>query len=238
MNDQIILLSLPNMGTDWLASALVTHNPALRYYREFFNPITNWKYADILATAWGCEIPSTVGNIASPSVPLEAVYRQTWLNESFNFTKENFSPFRLPFFASRFQVFVLLRTPELVFPPGRPSVYAWYDALYEGMLADDDVRGLLRVAAPETLNQRCVAACEILSQKLRADAARFGVRVLDYDLLMKLPADDLARYVANVPGVLGDGSGLADVMVKTRKEKVSAFEQMGADDVLGRLRAV
>jgi hypothetical protein len=242
MAEQIAMLSLPNMGTDWLASMVLVQNPTLRYFREFFNPITNLNHADALGNAFGCEMVSNYHHIAEPTAPCERAYRRTWLKEKYNFTKENYSPFQVEFFSKHFQCFVLLRKTELVFPPGRPEVMAWYDAIYNSLVVnkqalDQDTRGRVEYAiqAAKTLNEKTVAACEICSRKLLLDAQRFGLPVFDYDKLMDYSQEELVGYVESMPGVI-DSAKMAEEIVKTRRKKKSSFQKMSASHLLAALR--
>lgn len=239
-----MMLSLPNMGTDWLAEKYTQHNPNLKYFREFFNPITNQRYLDVLGRAWGSEMVSNHRNIAAPAVPLEDVFQSTWMQNDYNFTKENYSPFRVEFFSKKFKCFVLLRKTELVFPPSRWEVIAWYDAIWNSLIVnkkDLEPRIIKLVEFAErhadTGNKKCVAACEICSHKLNTDAKLFNVPVVHYESLMLMPKTDLQDYIKNLPGV-SNPQQLSELILHSRRPKKNTFDATGATDFLNELRGL
>jgi len=136
----MILFSTPNSGSDWFASMLIAGDPKKRYFREFFNPITNDKYIDDLAGGFGCEFITTYKNIARLDKRIcEEIYQKTWQKEQFNFTKENYSVFKIPFFVEKFDCIGLTRKIEHSFPPRRRDhVFWWYDCIYNSMVANFD----------------------------------------------------------------------------------------------------
>jgi hypothetical protein len=138
MKKQIILFSTPNSGSDWFAQAIYETNPKIKYFREFFNPITNEKYTDKLATGFGCEFVTTYKNIANFDKEIcEKIYQETWEKENFNFTKENYCVFKIPFFVEKFDCIALNRKIENSFPPSRRNcVFGWYDSIYNSMLSN------------------------------------------------------------------------------------------------------
>lgn len=242
MTEQIMMLSLPNMGTDWIVDVIRRQNPGLRYYREFFNPATNHKHANALSTAFGSEMVSSYQHIADPAASCEEVYKTTWQTENYNFTKENYSPFKVKFFTERFNCFVLIRRTELVFPPSRPEVVTWYDAIYASLLLnshklDKSLIGLVNYSRQhaDTINKRIVAACEICSRKLLRDARKEGLRILEYSDLMTMGEATLERYVEGVPGVIYPKAAAATI-VGTRKHKQENFARLGATNFLANMR--
>jgi len=140
MKNQTILFSTPNSGSDWFAATICRGDPEIRYFSEFFNPITNDKYIDELARGFGCEFITTYKNIASLDKTIcEEIYQKTWGKERFNFTKENYSVFKIPFFKEKFNCIGLTRKIERSFPPSlRHNVYWRYDCIYNSMLANLD----------------------------------------------------------------------------------------------------
>lgn len=177
-----MILSLPNSGTDWLCPILAKHG-GLRYYeKEFFNPICNRQYGDLLEQAFGCELVSCYRNIGVRSDDqvdvLERVYRQTWARHDWNLDKENFSPFKVSFFARRFLIAFLYRSPENVFPPSRLRVWQWYDAIYHGLVDN----GLV-ARNHGGLRARAAAAHWVCWNEMRTWARMTGAPFLDYELL-------------------------------------------------------
>jgi hypothetical protein len=237
----IALLSLPNTGTDWFVDLLLRQNPHLRYYREFFNPICNPVYENDLNRAFGCEMVDNYTLIAKAHCPHEAVYQQTWAKENYNFTKENYSAFKLDWFRAHFDCFVLYRRAELTLPGNRLQVKTWYDAMYCSLLRnrwtlEPDVRVLVDFAAAEadTIAKRLVAAFVIYYYKLLKDAHRHEVPVLEYDLLMQLSGADLVPYLRGLPTV-ADAEKLAYDVCEERRPAPKDFGSLRADDFFTRL---
>jgi hypothetical protein len=237
----IALLSLPNTGTDWFVDLLLRQNPALRYYREFFNPICNPTYENELNRAFGCEMVDNYHLIAKTSCPHQRVYERTWAKENYNFTKENYSAFKLEWFASQFDCFVLYRRAERTLPGGRLQVKAWYDAMYCSLLRnrwtfDPDVRVLVDFAAAEadTLVKRQLAAFVIYYYKLLKDAHRLRLPILDYDVLMQSTSVELTSYLRGLPAV-ADVEKLASDVCAERRPGRKDFASLEADDFFLRL---
>lgn len=175
-----MILSLPNHGTDWLCGELLRHGEGLKYYeKEFFNPICNPKYADVLATGFGCELVTCYKKIALSAHEGEAymdlldeIYQETWANESYNFDKENFSAMKVDFFARHFDIVFLHRSSENVFPPSRLRVWAWYDAIYASIFGVD---------ADCPLSKRARLAWCYCWETMKQKAAEYDFPILDYD---------------------------------------------------------
>lgn len=126
MKTQMMLFSTPNSGSDWFAAALLAGNPNQKYFREFFNPITNDKYIDALLPGFGCEFISSYKNIARLDHKLcEQIYEETWGRENFDFTKENYSVFKIPFFIEKFRGIAITRQIENSFPARRRNEVYW-----------------------------------------------------------------------------------------------------------------
>ena len=237
----IVLLSLPNTGTDWLVNLLLRQNPQLKYYREFFNPICNPVYENVLNRVFGCEMVDNFALIAKAQCRYEAVYRQTWSKENYNFTKENYSAFKLNWFVQHFDCVVLYRRAELSLPGSRLPVKTWYDAMYCSVLRnrwtlEPDVRVLVdfAVAEADTIAKRLVAAFVIYYYKLLKDAHRHNVPILDYDRLMDLSGVELASYLRGVPAV-ADAEKLAYDVCTERRPSHKDFAALKADEFFARL---
>jgi hypothetical protein len=232
----IALLALPNTGTDWFVHLLLRQNPALNYFREFFNPICNPTYENDLNRAFGCEMVDNYHLIAKAHCPHDAVYERTWVKENYNFTKENYSAFKVDWFASRFDCFVLYRRAELTLPGSRLQVKTWYDAMYGSLLRnrwtlEPDVRTLLdfAVAEADTIGKRLVAAFVIHYYKLLKDAQRRKLTILDYDRLMNGSAAELAPYLDGVPAV-ANAEQLAHDVCEQRRPTIKDFDGLRARD--------
>ncbi len=241
---QVLMLALPNTGTDWLVGLWLRQNPGLRYYREFFNPICNPKYEDVLSRAFGCEMAGHYALLARPGCPCGQVYEQTWAREGYNFTKENYSAFKVGAFARRFRCFVLYRKAEASLPGGRLQVKTWFDAMYASLMANRsalaaDLRELVALATAEadTINKRQVAAFVIYYYQLLKEARRRGLPVLDYDVLMSHSAAELVPYLSGLPGVL-DPERLAHEVCATRRPGEKDFASLGAGELYARLTAL
>jgi hypothetical protein len=237
----IVLLSLPNTGTDWLVDLWLHQNPTLRYFREFFNPICNSKYEDQLNRSFGCEMVDNYSMIAKPLRHYDPVYQRTWAKENYNFTKENYSAFKLDWFLDKFDCFVLYRRAELTLPGSRLQVKTWYDAMYCSLLRnrwtlEPDVRLLVDFAVSEadTIAERLVAAFVIYYYKLLRDAHRRNVPVLDYDHLMQLGVVELALLLYGLPGVV-DAEKLANDVCQERRSSSKEFGLLRADNFFTRL---
>lgn len=232
-SSQFALLSLPSCGTDWLAKAIVARNPSLVYYREFFNPICNLRHYNELASSFGCELYETVSHlaqpIASPTLGVDRepfianAYESTWLRESIQFTKENFSAFIADFYVERFTTFILYRPWEMCFPPSRLRVYSWYSAMFSSLFENADHYHCPDVDASfadlfqfiATLNptpqEKCVLAHHAYFHRLLTTAQTHGITPIRYSILASaqsldvmidhlaktLPPELGPRYVAN-----------------------------------------
>ncbi len=237
----IALFSLPNTGTDWFVGLLLRQNPTLRYFREFFNPICNPKYEDELNRSFGCEMVDNYALIAKPIRRHDPVFERTWAKENYNFTKENYSAFKLDWFLERFDSFVLYRRAELTLPGSRLPVKVWYDAMYGSLLRnrwtlEPDVRLLVDFAATEadTIAKRTLAAFVIYYYKLLKDANRRNVPVLHYDRLMQSTATELASLLSGLPTVV-DAELLALDVCQERRPCAKDFGSLQADEFFARL---
>jgi hypothetical protein len=242
--EQVLMLALPNTGSDWLAELWLRQGPGLRYFREFFNPICNPKYEDVLNRAFGCEMADNYALLARPGCPCDEVYERTWAREDYNFTKENYSAFKVGAFAERFRCFVLYRKAEASLPGGRLQVKTWFDAMYASLAVNrealaPDVRRLVGFAAAEadTINKRQVAAFVIYYYQLLKEARRRGLPVLDYDALMSRSCAGLVPYLSRLPGVL-DPERLAREVCATRRPGAKDFASLGACEFYARLTAL
>lgn len=215
--DQVMILSLPNSGTDWLCPILAKHSGGrLRYFeKEYFNPITNWKHTDVLARAFGCELVTCHEHIAArwTGSLLDAIYRTTWQREDWSFDKEVFSPFRVPWFAERFDVVIMQRPTYDVFPPSRARVWSWYDAIYHSLLK----AGQLAAFSP-SLEQRARIAHSHCQSHMLHEATRLQLPVLSYRTLGTGTKEQVVEHLdRGWIGRLVDVPAAAAEIVSTRR---------------------
>jgi hypothetical protein len=237
-DDQYLILSLPNSGTDWLCPILAEHGGLRYYHKEFFNPICNWQYGHVLEAGFGCELPSCHQNIArgGEAADLESIYRQTWAREEWNFDKENFSPLKADWFARHFRLAFLLRPSDSLFPPSRLRVWAWYDAFYCAFLA----AGRLGQSHGERpLPVRARIAHHMASAIMHEAADRINAPVLDYDVLCKADKATLHAHLSRgwIRDVVNVDAAVASIL-RTRKYRdktaKAPFQSEAAPIVPGR----
>lgn len=176
-----LLNTLPNTGSTWLGDivgrALRDHGHG-DYHLEFFNPAQNEPLESELAERFGCEIISCYRNIATWGGPLLAAHiRELW-PARLVFTKEVFSPLKLDaFVAAGFRCAVLRRYTDGVFPPKRGRVWAFYEALYFSLEAEELVSFRTR---PSTMRERARAAHAYATRRMENDAFLLDVPIIRY----------------------------------------------------------
>lgn len=191
---------MPNCGSDWFAGC-IHRSQNLNYFREFFNPITNRKYSPILEKAFGCESITSYQNIANFDYnACKKTYEETWLKERFNFTKENYSAFKIEFFKDYFDCIALIRDIKNVFPPKRPEVYYWYDAIYAALNLKEKL----------SMVGRSIAAFNVYKEKFIEECEKFNIKIIKWESLVYDSREDL--------NYLGDEK-LIDEVIKTRIPK-------------------
>ena len=213
-----MILSLPNSGTDWLCPILATHGHLRYYEKEYFNPICNLEHGELLSQAFGCEMVSSHRNIGErPNADEETIYRYTWaLQNDWNFDKENFSAFKVPFFNEHFRLVFLHRAFDSIFPPSRLRVWSWYDAIWNGLVERDRLADL-----PLPLALRVAEAHRECWKEMRAQADVIGAPVLDYDLLCTADYEAVREHLDR--GWIGDVvdvSAAAQEILTTRRHRI------------------
>ena len=172
-----MLLSVPNSGSDWLAPLLAKAEGLNYFDKEFFSPICNQKYREVIASGFGCEMVSNyhmIGVDWKRQQPyLESLYRKTWERETWTADKEVFAFRKIGFFAPRFRCIALHRSRDLTLPPKRRRVQVYYDAIYWA---------LDRPPGPD-LKTRVLRAFDQASAELLQACADFSIPVLDYAVL-------------------------------------------------------
>jgi hypothetical protein len=135
---------------------------------------------------------------------------QTWGAESFNFTKEVWSPFKLEAFSRHFRCFVLVRSEEESFPPSRARVWSFYEHAWHAL----KLRGVGLFET--TIHGRAVEAHTIMQRRVIADADWLGVPVIRYEELF----EDHSAVAACLRRAFGDDVSDAVVaeVVATREQ--------------------
>lgn len=195
MKKPLLMLSLPNSGSTWLAEQIANTLPGCKYYdMEFFNPLRNPANEQRLVRHFGAALVSCFRNIAkADGCGIDDDIAKTWGRAQCNFNKEVFSPLKLPVFVRHFKCFVLLRKTEDTLPPRRMRIWSFYEhawfALSEAGFA----------LPGTTARERAMAAHGALAQAMRADAKRLGVPVVEYGELFS----GRQRVVEVLEGALG-----------------------------------
>jgi hypothetical protein len=207
----ILMLSLPNSGSSWLAET-IAESMRLRYFAEYFNPLRNETRERLLLRDFGCELVGAAHNIASPHGLSDAEFAKSWGEDRFEMTKEVFSPFKLEWYMRHFECFVLLRNERVSFPPKRLRIWSFYEHAWHALAA----RGL--AGHQLSVRDRALEAHRVMRGQLIADARRLSVPVLEYDELMSANVERV--HLALSSAIEGIDIECARAVVRTRVEKV------------------
>jgi hypothetical protein len=232
-----MMLGLPNCGSDWLMEVICRCNPDLRYYREFFNPACNEPFEADLSDQFGCELVPTVTAIARP-IPREAyadLFYRTWMTRPYNFTKENYSSFKVAEHRRYFNCFVLYRRLALCLPGSRRNeVKCWYVAMYQSLLDNFKTLGplqpLVRHRQKLSSNKACVVAHTAYYAELLSAAKKYSLPVVHYDVLMDSDEAGIAEHVRHLPGVRA--GEVARSIVETRRPRHSVVHELNCDEFI------
>jgi hypothetical protein len=128
--NNLLIAAVPSCGSDWFAEC-VRDASSHSYYREFFNPMTNWRLADTIGAEFGCESPLYIDNIltASSEESLQRIVSETWASSGLTMTKENWSHRKLWYLKDHFHVVCFARRAEDSLPPTRARVVCWMHGL-------------------------------------------------------------------------------------------------------------
>lgn len=182
--EQIMLLSAPNNGSDWLVETILESQENLSYYREFFNPITNEEYMDDLKSSFGCE-NEFFSKIATLNENMcEKTYCNTWQKETYNFTKENYSAYKVSFFAQKFKCFALIRDVKNSFPPSRDEVYNWYNAIYKSMIGANHKKLIDFMNSNFSFDEKMALAYVAYQNVLIEECQKNNIPILKWENLM------------------------------------------------------
>jgi hypothetical protein len=236
----MMLLSLPNSGSDWFAKCFLS-DEKIKYFREFFNPIVNPNFENQLIECFGCELPGTIEMIAAPHSKenLMRLVQQTWKTTNYNFTKENYSTFKIDFFHQIFQCFILRRKLELCLPGfKREQVMTWYCSLFQSLKhnlhhlesLDKNLYNISKTAIQKanTINKQQVAAHVIYDLHQMKQAKKFNIIVFEYDELMTASFDELENKIKTIDNIL-NSSYITEMIIKTRIPKIGYYEKLGKD---------
>ena len=195
---------MPNCGSDWLVSTIQKSNLDLIYNREFFNPAVNIQHRDVIKQAFGSEYVGNYKNIAHFDYEsCDKVFKQTWEKTNFNFTKENYSAFKIPYFFDKFFCFAFIRDVRQSLPGSRTiQVSSWYDAIYQSMLCNlDSLSDWIKDAIKKFTSENRSTYEEnvfafLLYQKILVEMCKVhGITVIEYKNLMQFDRDKLTDYL-------------------------------------------
>ena len=165
----------------------------------------------MLVRNFGSELLSCYRNIVSVGdASIHDDITATWGADGYEFTKEVFSPFKLPVFAMHFRCVVLLRSADGVFPPNRVRIWSFYEHAWHAL------REVGFAVRAEGARARAYEAHAVMSSVVRQQAREFNVPIIEYDTLFGSRAD-VARVMV---GALGDdGERCIGPLLSTRRAK-------------------
>jgi len=231
MKNQLLMLSMPNNGSDWLVKTITNSQDGCKYFREFFNPGTNPKYSDALGEEFGCEYITFYKNILSfDHSSCEQVYSKTWKKENYNFAKENYSFLKAEFYIQNFNCFGLVRKIENSLPANRRTeVTGWYLSIYESLLHNKmSLPKLIQVkidhfASKKTrIDEKAVFAFCIYQELLIATCNQYKIPILQYENLFDCDREELNEILVKLKTGM-NCNYWADEIEKTRKKTVHDF---------------
>jgi len=231
----IILISAPNNGTDWICRTIADSERKLKYFREFFNPITNKKYTNELSEVFGCEYVSCYEKIAYYNKEkCKKIYEKTWLKEQYNFTKENYSVFKIPFFVEEFKCFSMTRKVENSFPPTRENeVLCWYDAIFNSMVLNIDnlpskISNKIRIAKKSSSIKEKVIMSYVIYQEAMVNYCReYDIPIIEWENLM---GDESVLFPEVEKIEFIDSKRWIDAIIRTRKQKEKDYNSFSNFD--------
>lgn len=211
---------MPNSGSDWLASCIASSQD-LRYFREFFNPVTNDKHAAILELEFGSEQITNFDRIATFDIKkCQEVFDLTWTQHDFNFTKENYSGFKIDFFRQKFECICLIRNLRSIFPPSRPEVLTWYDAIYHSLRLSvnlsDEQHDIIKKSNRDNVRSRVTAAYTAYKKRITEDCKKYDIPIIKHEELLSFDEDNLIHLDAIKK--LPDPKKLAREIISSRKK--------------------
>lgn len=243
-----MLLGLPNTGTDWFSEQICAANPNLRYYREFFNPICNPNHSNALSQIFGCELPNTIEQIARPCAweKYKDIVQQTWSQRNINFTKENYSIWKIHYHHQLFNCFVLHRELDFCLPAKTrrvDDVNSWYMAIYTSAVKNieflqKDILPLVEFAQnhADTVNKKVVSAYFIGYRQTLNTAAELNLPIIEYEKLMTLDLEKLQSYLKQL--TVADPVKLAQRIIGSRRPRTKTIDKFDCADFINELKKV
>lgn len=211
-----MFITTPNTGSTWLVQLLAKWSNVAYYDKEFFNPGTSPIYRKQVSDLCGSEMIGTYKNIARPVTEeeIKTLLENTWWQCGWNLDKEVYSMFRIPQLSRFFEIAIIERRTDEVFPPSRQFVWAWYEAIYWSCVENN-------VPVNQSLDglaARAMEAYRVCWNVINSTAA--NKPRIQYDYLMLHEEQDIRAYLdtnlgAFLPSL--DVKGAARDIVATRK---------------------
>ena len=223
------VISFPRSGTDYLCTAL-TSDKRIRYFREYFNPICNKKRDAILRKYFGDERLLMHFNIMNEidRVDFDDVMRRSWLLDSYNTTKENFSATKYVHFAEQFNLIVLVRKLYHTFPTSRPDyivpilnsfmIAGPYRSLAQSRELNELRTFIARDVAVHNEHHAGILAHIIQHYVLLFEAERHRTPIVTYEELVQKDGADLDRTISCLTRFGVDPTRVANALRKARKK--------------------
>jgi hypothetical protein len=132
-----MLIAMPASGSTFLTKALMKTLPTVGITSEIFN------YAQSRLAEGQRLYPEYSSSFAYniSKALLWDEYEEVWLKSNFNFTKEVFFAFRVPFYEDKFQTFILYRHRKHTFPT---AMHSTYHQFYESFMRAIHEREILQ----------------------------------------------------------------------------------------------
>lgn len=238
--NQIMILSMPNSGSDWLAESICESQDDRKYFREFFNPATNNLYCDILLNEFGCEYTKMNKNIiAFNDKRAEDIYNKTWKNECYNLAKENYSFSKMSFYKKHFNCFVFVRDVKNSLPAKRNvEVNGWYLAIYYSLLENKNILPFLfqnkidDFTKRETrLIEKVVFSYSIYNQYIIYLAIKNSIPIVRYEDIISCNESDLNEILFSLKTDL-NVYNWSKYILSTRKKINHKFNILNCDWII------
>lgn len=223
-----LVVSFPRSGTDFLCGA-IAEDPAIRYFREYFNPCCNPDRAGELALCFGDETLEHHLKLMNdpPAELLAEVVGRSWTLDGFNTTKENYLASKLEFFVERFETVCLVRNAAHTFPTSRPDYIApilWSfqsaGPYRHSFMARElnELRLFISSVALSNVGNVLLFAYFIHHVALLAACRRFGIPVVRYEDILLGTEETLNAHLAPFTRFGIDIPALSQRLAATRFE--------------------
>ena len=238
-----MLLSTPRSGSDWFVKDPLRWM-APDYFREYFNPTTNFVRSAILRLAFGSE--NDWQNLALPwecqADLCEYVRQVTWCLDPYRYAKENYSAFKIGFFVKHFDCFALIGQRKHTFPGGSQPrcTEHWWLRYFQSLefnrdLLEPEIARFVNhaIGSPLDLRRKMIAAHLIATYQTVRECVRYQIPIIEYRRLLSLPsAPEVFEYLRDkVPPELMD-EGFAERVIQTRKvsDKSKLYDAWDVED--------